>query len=111
MPLVAFDLDGTLVDQAAAAQAWADEFGVEWRLPAEEIDRIGRALMMSRPKGEVFAELAHSWSLPITANQAWQQYRARMPDLVRCAADDVKALAALRRGGLDGGDCHERDGR
>ncbi len=55
--------------------------------------------MMSRPKGEVFAELARSWSLPITADQAWQRYRARMPDLVRCAADDAKALAALRDAG------------
>lgn len=99
MPLVALDLDGTLLDQDAAAHAWATEFVTEWALPADEVERIAVALTARRPKGEVFAELARDWSVPLTSDQVWDAYRARMPELVRCTAEDLDALSALRTAG------------
>ena len=54
--MVAFDLDGTLVDQADAASRWAEEFISSNRLGLDVVDVAG-ALTARRPKGEVFAEL------------------------------------------------------
>lgn len=99
MPLVALDLDGTLVDQAAAARTWAEEFVETWDLPAEQVDQIGRALAVRRPKGEVFAELVTTWSLPATSEEIWASYRARMPELVSCSAADLTGLKRLRAAG------------
>jgi HAD superfamily hydrolase (TIGR01549 family) len=99
VPLVAFDLDGTLVDQGRAARAWAEEFVAEHGGPPSEAARIGRALAEPRPKGEVFAELARDWDLPITGDDVWKTYRARMPELVRCTDEDKDGLQALRRSG------------
>lgn len=87
------------MDQEAAAHAWAMEFVAEWALPADEVERIGLALTARRPKGEVFAELASVWSVPLSGDQVWDAYRARMPELVRCTAEDLDALSALRSAG------------
>lgn len=99
MALIAFDLDGTLVDQAAAARRWAVEFVAEWRLGGHEIERIARSLSARGPKDDVFADLARTWSLPVPSAHIWDQYRARMPDLVRCAEPDLQALRVLRETG------------
>ena len=99
MPLVALDLDGTLVDQAAAARAWAKEFIAQWALPEDEVERTARVLAEHRPKGEVFAELARDWSLPISSGEIWEAYRTRMPELVRCIEADLAALVDLRAAG------------
>ncbi len=94
--LIALDLDGTLVDQAVAARAWASEFGAEWDLEPEHSARIGHALTARKPKGKVFAELAQEWHLPLAGDDAWRMYRSRMPELVACADADKDALRALR---------------
>lgn len=99
MPLAAFDLDGTLVDQAAAARIWSQEFTANWGLPAEEVDRIAHALTARRPKDEVFAELTAAWSLPTSGEEVWKSYRARMPELVGCSDSDLIALKLLRDAG------------
>lgn len=99
MPLVEFDLDGTLVDQAAAAQLWAKEFTEASGLPPEQADHIGGALAARRPKGEVFAELAAAWSLPMSGDEVWNSYRARMPELVTCSRCDLDGLKVLRQAG------------
>lgn len=99
MPLAAFDLDGTLVDQAGAARAWATEFATRWALSEAEADRTAQALAASRPKGELFAELARGWSLPISGDEIWASYRARMPKLVHCREADMATLGALRTAG------------
>ncbi|GAB3929094.1 hypothetical protein GCM10011575_26010 [Microlunatus endophyticus] len=96
MPLVAFDLDGTLVDQGRAARAWAAEFATEWQLPDGASGQIGRALSETRPKGDVFSELARRWELPVSGAEIWAAYRHRMPGLVRCTDEDKDGLRALR---------------
>lgn len=54
--IVAFDLDGTLVDQRAAARLWASEF-VESCALQHHTEIIAAALTQRRPKGEIFADL------------------------------------------------------
>lgn len=99
MPLIAFDLDGTLVDQAAAARTWAREFGNQWDLPKAEVDKVAAALTARRPKGEVFAELVEQLNLPASIEGVWLDYRTRMPDLVAVTDGDRGALADLRAAG------------
>lgn len=99
MPLAAFDLDGTLVDQASAARDWALEFAAAHGLPAAAAASIGDALTARRPKGEVFAELVAAWSLPLSGDEIWAAYRRRMPELVRSSERDKAALRRLRREG------------
>ncbi|WP_194288933.1 MULTISPECIES: HAD family hydrolase [unclassified Nocardioides] len=99
MPLIALDLDGTLVDQAAAARAWSAGFVDHWRLPAGEVDVIAAALTARRPKGEVFSELIDRLDLPTSADSVWADYRSRMPSLVTVTDADRSALADLRAAG------------
>jgi len=99
VPLIALDLDGTLVDQASAARVWSAEFADEWRLPAGEVDVIAAALTARRPKGEVFNELVNRLGLPIAADVVWHDYRLRMPSLVKVSDEDRSALAELRAAG------------
>lgn len=99
MPLVAFDLDGTLVDQAAAARLWAQEFARAVSLTSEQVGHLSAALVARRPKGEVFAEVVAAWSLPMSGEEVWAEYRARMPELVTCSEPDLAALRGLRQAG------------
>lgn len=99
MPLVALDLDGTLVNQATAAREWAEGFVAYWDLSQTASADIAGALAQRRPKGEVFAALATTWSLPVTGAELWQDYRRRMPELVRCTDADANALRELRAAG------------
>lgn len=99
MPLIALDLDGTLVDQAAAARTWASEFADQWDLPGAEVDKVAAALTARRSKGEVFAELVERLKLPAAVEGVWLDYRTRMPDLVAVTDGDRRALADLRAAG------------
>ncbi len=99
MPLIALDLDGTLVDQASAARAWAHGFVRGWGLPTHEVDVVTTALTERRPKDEVFARLVDRLRLPTSADEVWRRYRAEMPSLVTVNDDDRRALAELRAAG------------
>lgn len=99
MPLIALDLDGTLVDQAAAARTWAREFADQWDLPEAEVDKVAAALTARRSKGEVFAELVERLKLPAAVEGVWLDYRTRMPDLVAVTDGDRRALNDLRAAG------------
>lgn len=99
MPLAIFDLDGTLVDQEEAARLWARGFAETWMLGSADRDSIAVALTERRPKGEVFSELVQRFELPVTPGVVWDDYRARMPALVRCSDADREALRELRRAG------------
>lgn len=96
--MVAFDLDGTLVDQADAASRWAEEFISSNRLNLDVVD-VAAALTARRPKGEVFAELVESYDLNLDADELWANYRRRMPELVTCTDADRNALIELRAAG------------
>ncbi|WP_167131602.1 HAD family hydrolase [Paramicrobacterium chengjingii] len=99
MALIMFDLDGTLVDQKAAAQMWAAEFADDWNLTVDQAMHLADALDDRRPKDEVFARVISEFSLALTADDAWRAYRNRMPELVRCSDDDKAALDVLRSEG------------
>lgn len=99
MSLIAFDLDGTLVDQAAAAAAWTAEFVARWALPATATEIIASALSARRPKGVVFDQIVSTWSLPVKGHEAWAEYRERLPKLVSCTDATQEALRHLRAAG------------
>ncbi len=99
MPLIALDLDGTLVDQASAARAWAHGFVRGWGLPTHEVDVVTTALTERRPKDEVFARLVDRLRLPTSADEVWRRYRTEMPSLVTVNDDDRRALAEFRAAG------------
>ncbi len=99
VPLIALDLDGTLVDQASAARAWASGFVDEWGLSSAEVDVVAVALTARRPKGEVFSTLVDRLGLSTTADRVWGDYRSKMPSLVTVTDDDRSALADLRAAG------------
>lgn len=99
MSLIALDLDGTLVDQAAAAKKWAIEFGTQWELTHRQISCLARALTTRRPKSEVFSEFAEDWTIPLAGDDVWALYRSRMPELVHCTEADKEALRCLRDAG------------
>jgi len=99
VPLAIFDLDGTLVDQESAAREWAQGFAESWQLNAANRDAIALALAERRPKGEVFAEVVQRLELPVASAVVWEDYRARMPALVRASDEDRAALRDLRNAG------------
>lgn len=99
MPLVALDLDRTLIDQVRAARLWAEEFGAQWHLPGDAIASVASALGQRGPKDLVFERIVEEWSLPLSGASLWAAYRARMPHLVRCSPEDKEALTDLRAAG------------
>lgn len=99
MPLVALDLDGTLVDQALAAKAWSTGFVDQWKLRPDQVDIVATALTARQPKGKVFALLVDRFGLATTADDVWRDYRSKMPSLVTVTNDDRSALAELRAAG------------
>ena len=96
--MVALDLDGTLVDQEAAAARWAEEFVLAHRL-AVDVSELANSLTARRPKGEVFAELVERHGPGLDADEVWADYRRRMPFLVTCTDADRAALVELRKCG------------
>lgn len=99
MALIALDLDGTLVNQASAARAWAATFADDWRLAPIEVDVVATALAARRPKGEVFRLLVGRLGLPVSAEEVWRDYRSAMPSLVTVTNADRRALVDLRADG------------
>lgn len=96
MPLAAFDLDGTLVNQASAAREWTQEFVTRWKLPTDAADAIALALSGQGSKEAAFERIVRDWSVPTSATEVWAAYRSRMPELVTVTDADRQALAALR---------------
>jgi len=99
MPLAALDLDGTLVDQGRAAQAWATEFAAEWRLSEHVVATVSTQLAGRGPKDVAFEQIVSTLSLPVAPDDLWASYRQRMPQLVSCSDADKAALTRLRDAG------------
>jgi putative hydrolase of the HAD superfamily len=100
--LALFDLDDTLVDRRAAFTAWAAEFVVDHDLDPGALtwllDADARSL---DTQGPLFESIRHQSALEQPAADLWQQYRRRMPELVRCRPEDLDALRRLRSAGCD----------
>ncbi|GAB3806473.1 HAD family hydrolase [Humibacter antri] len=99
MALAAFDLDGTLVDQARAAREWSEELIAQWCLPLDAAEGIASALSERGPKDAAFDRLVAARSLPLRGADLLAAYRRRMPDLVQCTDADKAALRGLRAEG------------
>ncbi|MGC4765822.1 HAD family hydrolase [Micromonospora sp. DT46] len=98
--LALFDLDDTLVNRSAAFRAWAREFVITHRLDAAAfvwlLDADART---SGTKGIFFHAVRETFRLDQAADELWQQYRQRMPELVACRSQDLEALRLLRAAG------------
>jgi FMN phosphatase YigB (HAD superfamily) len=99
VPLVALDLDGTLVDQQAAARVWANRFARRIGLASDETELVATALEARRPKRQVFAEIVDRLHLAIDPDEVWADYRREMPRLVAVTDGDRTALLRLRAAG------------
>ena len=99
-PLALFDLDDTLVDRHAAFHAWAEEFATAHRLDDAALTFLLMADAHHRgPMDSYFATVCETFDLAEPPDQLWRQYRARMPELASCRAEDLNALRHLRRTG------------
>lgn len=99
MPLAIFDLDGTLVDQAAAARRWAARFAEERGLSAPDAAGIATSLTSRRPKDQVFRDLVACLNLGDDPSELWVLYRKELPALVSCTASTKSALERIRSAG------------
>ncbi|RZU53259.1 putative hydrolase of the HAD superfamily [Krasilnikovia cinnamomea] len=98
--LALFDLDNTLIDRQAAFRAWAEEFVTERGLDDKALTwLIATDAHMPGPRGPFFTAVRNEFTLTQTAENLWQQYRQRMPELVSCRAEDLDALRQLRSAG------------
>src|SRR5690349_9275488 len=95
-----FDLDNTLVDRRAAFTAWAEEFvatrGLAYDALTWLLDADART---TGARGPFFGTVRDQFALREPADDLWQQYRRRMPYLVRCRPEDLEALRRLRSAG------------
>lgn len=98
--LALFDLDNTLVNRSAAFRAWAQEFVVAHRLDAAALTWLLETdAQIPGTKGPFFHAVREVFRLDQDADELWQQYRRRMPELVACRPEDLEALRLLRAAG------------
>ena len=95
--LALFDLDNTLVNRSAAFHAWAHEFVTTHRLDDDALTWLLETdANTSGTKGPFFRAVRDAFHLDQDAEDLWQQYRHRMPELVACRPQDLEALRRLR---------------
>ncbi|OJU39997.1 MAG: hypothetical protein BGN97_14420 [Microbacterium sp. 69-10] len=97
--LIVFDLDGTLVDQKAAAARWVDEFIRGCGADPDLRPWIIGELTARRPKDQVFPGIVERTSARVDPYALWQEYRRRMPELIELFPGVVRALRDLRGAG------------
>ncbi|MBQ0994796.1 HAD family hydrolase [Micromonospora sp. H61] len=98
--LALFDLDNTLVDRSEAFRRWAVEFCADRELPDDALawliatDQDGAV-----PRDWFFGEVTERFGLAASVDEAWRQYRHRMPELVSCPQEVRASLRLLRHEG------------
>jgi len=97
--LIIFDLDGTLVDQEAAAARWADEFIRTYGADPALRTWITGELTARTPKDQVFPRVVERSGARVDPSALWHEYRRRMPELVQLFPGVVCALRDLRAAG------------
>ncbi|MEW9531844.1 HAD family hydrolase [Microbispora sp. NPDC049125] len=98
--LVLFDLDNTLVNLDEAFRLWVEEFTDEHGLGAGSVDWLIGLDREGYPHREVFfTEVRAHFALPHSVEELWDQYRKRMPHLVRCQPKVLDGLGQLRAAG------------
>ncbi|RLK22580.1 haloacid dehalogenase-like hydrolase [Micromonospora sp. M71_S20] len=98
--LALFDLDNTLIDRQAAFREWAEEFVTDRGLDDKALTwLIATDAHMPGPRGPFFTAVRDEFALTQAAEDLWQQYRQRVPELVSCRAEDLDALRQLRSAG------------
>jgi putative hydrolase of the HAD superfamily len=105
VPLLLCDLDGTILDRAAAFKAWATTFAAEHSsaekpVPADFVDwvtvedRDGR-----RDKRELFDAIRHRLGLPETTYLLTARFRAEFPTFIHLDRQVVVSLRRFREAG------------
>ena len=95
--LALFDLDNTLVNRNAAFRAWAQEFVTTHHPDAAALTWLLETdARTTGTKGPFFHAVRDAFHLEQAADELWQQYRRRMPELVTCQPQDLEALRRLR---------------
>jgi FMN phosphatase YigB (HAD superfamily) len=98
--LALFNLDNTLVQRDKALAAWADEFVAEHGLdPKWATWLVFIGAHHEGPMNGFFTLVRDEFALSTSADQLWQQYRSRMPELISCRPEDLAAIAQLRSHG------------
>ncbi|MDG4788429.1 HAD family hydrolase [Micromonospora sp. WMMD1102] len=98
--LALFDLDNTLVNRSAAFRTWAHEFVADHHLDDAALTWLLETdARTSGTKGPFFHAVREAFRLDQAADELWQQYRQRMPELVACRSHDLEALRLLRATG------------
>ncbi|MEU9647249.1 HAD family hydrolase, partial [Streptomyces sp. NPDC048188] len=95
MPLVLFDLDGTLADRQSALR---DALTCLCRSHAlsPEAEQWLRAALADRATASDFARLRESFGLEVSAADLWQEYVGLMAAAVTCRPEVLEGLARLR---------------
>ncbi|WP_234323897.1 HAD family hydrolase [Streptomyces sp. NRRL S-481] len=98
--LVFFDLNNTLVDRQSAFTARAREFAEERGLGYEAVPWLKAADGQGHgPRDQFFRAVREHFGLAEPAEELWAGFRARMPELVRCAPEVPEGLSQLRASG------------
>ncbi|GAA1018412.1 dUMP phosphatase [Acrocarpospora pleiomorpha] len=98
--LALFDLDNTLIDLDAAFKLWASEFADDHGLGPAAVDWLLAIDRAGNPhRAEFFTMARERFALADSVEELWARYRTRMPHLVRCPAEVLTGLAALRTSG------------
>jgi putative hydrolase of the HAD superfamily len=95
--LALFDLDNTLVDRSEAFRRWAAEFVAERSLPADAAAWLvacdGDGFV---PRDRFFTLARQRFTLDDPVEELCAGYRRRMPELVTCRPEVLRALTYLR---------------
>ncbi|MFR0358384.1 HAD family hydrolase [Streptomyces sediminimaris] len=98
--LVFFGLDNTLVDRQSAFATWVTEFAEERGLGHEAVPWLKAADGQSQgARDQFFRAVREHYGLAEPAEELWAGYRARMPELVRCAPEVLEGLSQLQASG------------
>ncbi|MFC8876124.1 HAD family hydrolase [Streptomyces ardesiacus] len=95
MPLVLFDLDGTLTDRQAALSNALSSLGHAHALSPEAERWLGAALA-DRATADDFARLRDAFGLEASATDLWREYVDLMSAAVTCRSEVLEGLAGLR---------------
>ncbi|MGW3240467.1 HAD family hydrolase [Streptomyces olivaceus] len=97
MPLVLFDLDGTLIDRQLALSD-ALTYLCRSHVLSLEAEQWLRAALADRATAGHFARLRESFGLEVSAADLWQEYVGLMAAAVTCRPEVLEGLARLRAG-------------
>lgn len=93
------DLDETLVDRSAGFTAWVAEFVDSWALDDGAVRWLHNLDRTTKARDQFFAAVQQRFPNTGSADGAWRNYRARMPELSPPFDGVITQLSVLRSAG------------